>query len=272
MITAKNIITLQFSTIDILGYFQTHNQKISVHYKDHTKNPSNIIDSVKKVLLSSIGLNNKIIITDNHNISIQNNIHTILTNSLEIIVHKEQLLIVKSNGDIFQSIKEYLTDIFSSDIEIELSAILEHDISTSNINIVHYGVFLAKENHVLGGRSYIAIEHDDLFRPTCIDCMRGIDAFNRISMSLNNTFFVQPEQYSDTSDFHKIKICSMEKEIILQLNKTVYNVILLQSERYLDEIVDWFWNQSTFEFSLGHIKKIILSCGQTISITKQYSY
>ncbi|MFA6199278.1 MAG: hypothetical protein WC679_02565 [Bacteroidales bacterium] len=272
MITYRNIKNLQFSMIDFDGLFSTHTQNLILHCSEEN------IDILSLSKYIDEALHNKIIVNSRIDVKIRGDVSVISSNSLEFELPSKNVLVLDTVGNLFSSILNYIKNILyenstipKDSLSLEFSSILEHDIKSEYINAMYYTIF--SDSNFIGGRSYIALEHDDLFRTTCLDCLKGVEAFNRITEVLKNSIFVNDEDIHGITESHYIiKVKFDDMNYLFQFRKNDYKVIILSKPVTLSNIIEWFYLLGTFEFSMGHVKRIHLSIGSQISVSKQYRY
>ena len=272
MITYRNIKNLQFSMIDFDGLFSTHNQHLTLHC---TKEDFDIL-SISKYIDEA--LQNKIIVCSKIDVKINGDVTVITSNSLEFELPSKNVLVLDTVGNLFCSILNYIKNVLyensnlpQDSLSLEFSSILEHDIKSDYINALYYTIFSGSD--FVGGRSYIALEHDDLFRTACLDCLKGVEAFNRITEVIKNSIFVNDKDiHAITENHYIIKVNVDDVYYLFKFRKSDYKLIIFSKPITISNIIEWFYLQGTFEFSMGHVKRIHLSLGSQISVSKQYSY
>lgn len=149
------------------------------------------------------------------------------------------------------------SDLIFSDIIIDDDSTYIKPIQIQKIN----------DDFLNGGRNFVKLHHDVNFRSSCIDCSNGIQAFNRLAESINNKFFLEKSTIESEDENSIILITNYHsQDYLFKLDKSVYEFIIIDGKITNKNLIKWFFNQATFEFSIGHVSAIELSDGVNDSL------
>lgn len=129
------------------------------------------------------------------------------------------------------------------------------------------------QNHSHGHLSWLEIEHDAFFSPTCSDCKKTIeDVFNAVQ-DLYGAILIFKDNVV-TNDDEKVQIqYATERGVWKATYYKAYNKIrILDRETTIENITDWFVEQNMGTLLRGHVKRVYISEGLSKGAVKELSY